>query len=122
MRLDAARWGSGGVRLMAGLLIRRFKGLSGDIVELDGVGATCFFLNLGRGEESSDSAIETSKCQLIDHFGLFEQQLTTAAASAPASALETVSARVSVSVSVSASRSASVSGRSNFIIHKIISA
>ncbi len=111
---------------MAGLLIRRFKGLSGDIVELDGVGATCFFLNLGRGEESSDSAMVTSKCQLIDHFGLFEQQLTTAAASAPASApasaLETVSASVSVSVSVSASRSASVSGRSNFIIHKIISA
>ena len=108
MRLDTARWGSGGVRLTAGLLIRRFIGLSGDIVELDGAGATCFFLNLGRGEESSDSAMVTSKCQLIDDFIRFEQQLTTAAASAAASALETVSA--------------SVSGRSNFIIHKIFSA
>ena len=110
------------MRLTAGLLIRRFIGLSGDIVELDGAGATCFFLNLGRGEESSDSAMVTSKCQLIDEFIRFEQQLTTAAASAPASALETVSASVSVSVSASASRSASVSGRSNFIIHKILSA
>jgi hypothetical protein len=77
---------------------------------------------MGRGEESSDSAMVTSKCQLIDDFILFEQQLTTAAASAPASAFETVSTGVSVNVCVSASRSASVCGRSNFIIHKILRA
>jgi hypothetical protein len=61
------------VRLKAGLLTIRFGELSGGVVERDGSGGTCFFLNLGRGE-SSDSAMVTFQCKLIDVL-LFDQQL-----------------------------------------------
>ena len=53
------------MRLKAGLLTIRFGELSGGVVERDGSGGTCFFLNLGRGE-SSDSAMVCDLSMQVD--------------------------------------------------------